>query len=91
MKIEIDIPDEELVAMIKEKLTERIAQNMYHGWHEGYAYRKEISKVVREVIREDIDNLSKRAVDAASKSIENRALKKFADSILEKVDAEDEL
>lgn len=82
MKVEIDIPDEELVAMIKEKLTDRIAQNMYHGWHEGYAYRKDISKVVREVIREDIDNLSKRAVDAASKSIENKALKKFADSLL---------
>lgn len=82
MKIEIDIPDEELVAMIKEKLTERIAQNMYQGWHEGYAYRKEIKEIVREVIKDDIDNLSKRAVDAASKSIENRALKKFADSLL---------
>ena len=68
--------------MVKEKLTEKIAQNMYHGWHEGYVYRKEIKEIVREVIKADIDNLSKRAVDAASKSIENKALKKFADSLV---------
>lgn len=82
MKIEIDISDEEIEAMVKEKLTERIAQSMYHGWHEGYVYRKEIKEIVREVIKNDIDNLSKRAVESASKSIENRALKKFADSLL---------
>lgn len=82
MKIEIEIPDEELNAMVYEKLSERIAQNMYHGWHEGYVYKKEIKEVVREFIKADIDNLSERAVLAAAKSIENRSLKKIADSLV---------
>lgn len=82
MKIEIEIPDEELKAMVSEKLSERIAKNMYHGWHEEYVYKKEIKEVVREYIKNDIDNLSERAVTAAAKSIENRSLKKIADSLV---------
>lgn len=82
MKIEIEIPDEELKAMVSEKLSETIAQNMYHGWHEGYVYKKEIKEVVREYIKNDIDNLSERAVTAAAKSIENHSLKKIADSLV---------
>ena len=82
MKIEIEIPDEELKAMVSEKLSERIAQNMYHGWHEGYVYKKEIKEIIREFIKSDIDNLSERAVTAAAKSIENRSLKKIADSLV---------
>lgn len=82
MKIEIEIPDEELKSMTMEKLSERIATHMYNGWHEGYVYRKEIKEVVREFIKGDIDNLSERAVNAAAKSIENRSLKKIADSLV---------
>lgn len=82
MKIEIEIPDEELKAMVEEKLSDRIAQHMYNGWHEGYVYHKEIKEVVREFIKKDIDNLSDRAVTAAAKSIENRSLKKIADSLV---------
>ena len=82
MKITIEIPDEELETMVKEKLSERIAQHMYNGWHEGYVYRKEIKEIVRELIKSDIDNLSDRAVTAAAKSIENRSLKKIADSLV---------
>lgn len=82
MKIDIDIPDEELKSMVMEKISERIATHMYNGWHEGYVYRKEIKEVVREFIKGDIDNLSERAVNAAAKSIENRSLKKIADSLV---------
>lgn len=82
MKIEIEIPEEELKAMVMANLSERIALNMYHGWHEGYVYKKEIKEVVREFIKADIDNLSERAVSAAAKSIENRSLKKIADSLV---------
>lgn len=82
MKIEIEIPDEELKAMVEEKLSDRIAHHMYSGWNEGYVYRKEIKEIVREVIKADIDNLSDRAVTAAAKSIENRSLKKIADSLV---------
>lgn len=82
MKIEIEIPDEDLKAMVEEKLSDRIALHMYNGWHEGYVYKKEIKEVVREYIKKDIDNLSERAVKAAAKSIENRSLKKIADSLV---------
>ena len=84
MKIEIEIPDEELKAMVMHNLSDRISMQMYTGWHEGYVYRKEIKEVVREFIRADIDNLSERAVAAAAKSIENRSLKKIADSLVQK-------
>ena len=83
MKVEIEIPEEELKAIVMDKLSERIAQLMYSGWHEGYVYRKEIKDVVREFIKKDIDNLSERAVTAAAKSIENRSLKKIADSLMD--------
>lgn len=84
MKIEIEIPDEELISAVKEKLTQRIAEHMYRGWSEGYVYRKEIKEVVRDFIKADIDNLSERAVTAAARSIENRSLKKIADSLVQK-------
>ena len=82
MKIEIEIPDDELKAMVMDRLSEKISQHMYNGWHEGYVYRKEIKEVVRDVIKADMNNLCDRAVAAASKSIENRALKKIADSLV---------
>lgn len=82
MKITVEISDEELKEMVMKNISDRIAENMYHGWHEGYVYKKEIKEVVREFIKKDIDNLSKRAVTAAAKSIENRSLKKIADSLV---------
>ena len=70
MKIEIEIPDEELKVMVAENLSERIAQHMYNGWREGYVYRKEIKEVVREFIKKDIENLSdKRGMVNDSKAI----------------------
>lgn len=78
MKIEIELPDEEIFEMAKGIAAKHIADNIvYRGYGEGYAYRKIIKEVVRDVIRSDIDNLSNRAVSAAAKSIENRAVKKL--------------
>lgn len=82
LKIEIEISDEELKAIVSDKISEKIARNMYDGWLEGRVYRKDIKEIVREVIKADIDNLSDRAVAAAAKSIENRSLKKIADSLV---------
>lgn len=82
MKITVEIPDEELKDMVMKNISDRIAQSMYHGWHEGYVYKKEIKEIIREFIKSDIDNLSERAITAAAKSIENRSLKKIADSLV---------
>jgi hypothetical protein len=40
-----------------------------------------IKQIVRECIRGDIENLSDRAVAAAAKSIENRAVKKLIEKL----------
>lgn len=78
MKIEIELPDDEIFEMAKQIAAKHIADRIVdRGYGEGYAYRKIIKEVVREVIRSDIDNLSDRAVSAAAKSIENRAVKKL--------------
>lgn len=78
MQIEINLPDEEIFEMAKQIAAKHIADKIVdRGYGEGYAYRKIIKEVVRDVIRTDIDNLSERAVSAAAKSIENRAVKKL--------------
>ena len=81
MKLTIEIPEDEILERAKEICAERVAKELYSAYSSGYAYRKMIKEIVREVIRADIDNLSERAVSAASKSIENRAVKKLLDKL----------
>ena len=89
MKITVDLPDEEIYEMAKELATKRIANRMIEsGYGDGYSYRKIIKEIVREVIKSDIDNLSERAVTAAAKSIENRAIKSSMNKILMEVAGE---
>lgn len=84
MKIEIELPDEEIFEMAKRIAAKHIADTMIEReYGSGYAYRKIIKEIVREVIRSDIENLSDRAVKAAAKSIENRAVKKMMDKMME--------
>lgn len=80
MKITIDIDDAEIIEAAKQKAIEDISDRMLNEFRhtsEKYCYRTAIKECVREVIKKDIDNLSERAVAAASKSIENRAVKKL--------------
>lgn len=85
MEITINIPDDELMELVKEKVSENIARRMLEkAYGDGCFYRREIKAAIREVIRSDIDNLSERAVAAASKSIENRAVKKLLDKLEDK-------
>ena len=80
MEITITIDDDEILEEAKKVIIEDIASRMlsqFRGSTERYCYRTVIKECVREVIKSDIDNLSDRAVTAASKSIENRAVKKL--------------
>ena len=87
MKIEIELPDEEIFEMAKSIAAKRIADSLIkNGYGDGYAYRRIIKEIVRDVIHSDIDNLSNRAVTAAAKSIENRAVKKMMTKILEETE-----
>lgn len=83
MKIELEIPDEELEQAITKILSEKLSHDLLNGYYSGYVYRKETKEIVREIIKSDIDNLSERAVQAASKSIENRAVKKLLNQLEE--------
>ena len=81
MKLTLEIPEDEILERAKEICAERVAKELYSTYGEGRYYRNTIKEIVREVIRADIDNLSERAVSAASKSIENRAVKKLLDKL----------
>ena len=82
MKLTIDIQEDEIADIAKQIIAERVAAEFVKSeYGNGRFYRNTIRDVVREVIRSDIDNLSDRAVVAASKSIENRAVKKLIDKL----------
>lgn len=77
MKISIDIDEDEILEKAKELIIHDIANRMMNSYSsDRYCYRKVIKECVREVIKSDMDNLAERAVNAASVSITNKAVKK---------------
>ena len=81
MKIELEIDEKEILDGAVAIVTSELAKKILHETYEGRVYRDTIKQIVRECIREDIDNLSARAVAAAAKSIENRAVKKLIEKL----------
>lgn len=80
MKITVEIDEQEIFDAAMKIVAEKVAKEIlgkYRG-SENYCYRKAIKEIVREVIKSDIDNLSDRAVQAASVSIANKGLKKIS-------------
>ena len=83
MKITVDISEEKIVEMAIGIAAEELSEAIRKGWGEGYySYRKLCKEVIREAIKENIDDLSDRAVSAAAKSIENKAVKKMLDKLV---------
>lgn len=83
MEITIKIDDEEIQEMATRIIAEKIVKELNSGHGMGYTYRRDVKAIIREILRENIDDLSGRAVAAASKSIENRAVKKLIDQLQE--------
>lgn len=83
MEIKISIPDEELQEMVASEITKRLVRELCGERGFGFTFRRDVKAIIREVIRENIDVLSDQAVSAASKSIENRAVKKLMDKLME--------
>lgn len=79
MKITVEIDDKEIETEVKRIVTEEIAKSILKNRStDGYIYRRMIKDAIRETIKADIDNLSDRAVEAASVSITNKGLKKVS-------------
>lgn len=80
MKIEIEIPDEEL----KEVITQVIAKELCSDYSaDRILYKRTIAECVREVIYADKENIVDRIVAQAGRECKNKAIKKLLESIEE--------
>ena len=74
MKIEIEIPDEEL----KEMLTKVIAERLYSDYSsDRNLYKRTIAECVRDVIYKDKANIVDKIVAQASRECRMKAVKKL--------------
>ena len=84
MKIVIEIDDDKLREQIEEEvrsiLVHDAVESARKSWGEGYRFRNDTKAVMREVIRENMDMFADKAIAAAAKSIENRAVRQKLDA-----------
>ena len=74
MRIEIEIPDDEL----KEMLTKVISERLYYDYsYERNLYKRTIAECVREVIYKDKEAIVDRTVVQASRECRTKAIKKL--------------
>ena len=74
MKIEIEIPDDEL----KDKIMEVIANDLYGKYScDRVLYKRTIAECVREVIYKDKASIVDRIVAQASRECRNKAFSKM--------------
>jgi len=84
MKIEIELADAEIKEAVLDIIAHDYAKRL-DAEHSTVKYvtRKEIKEVIRDLLRERMDEYAELAVKAASKSIENRAVKKLLNKLEE--------
>lgn len=80
MTLTIEIDEQEIADTVKELVVDRAATQIHremigNGEHFRYQYHTLVREIIREVLKDNYDVLAKEAVDAAAKSIENRAVK----------------
>ena len=78
MKIEIELADAEIKEAVLDIIAHDYAKRLdAERGTVKYVTRTEIKEVIRGLLRERMDEYAELAVNAASKSIENRAVKKL--------------
>jgi len=78
MKIEIELADAEIKEAVLDIIAHDYAKRLdAERSTVKYVTRTEIKEVIRGLLRERMDEYAELAVNAASKSIENRAVKKL--------------
>lgn len=84
MKIVIEIDDDKLREQLEDEvrsiLIREAVEAARKSWGEGYRFRNDTKAVMREVIRENMDMFADKAIAAAAKSIENRAVRQKLDA-----------
>ena len=77
MTITVNLTDEEIKDAVLQIVAKKTAEAMdsEFGSSIQYVTRREVKAVIRELLKERMDELADRAVTAAAKSIENRAMK----------------
>lgn len=78
MKIEIEVPDEELKAALLKVVAERLVGNYAE---DSGKYRRTISDCVREIIYQDKGNIVDRVVDQASRECTKKSVRKIMDAL----------
>lgn len=82
MEYRIGIDEEKIAKAVEERLIEELTVALKASWGMGHVFRKDCKEVIREIIRENIDDFAERAIAAAAKSIENRAIKQKMNELL---------
>lgn len=85
MTINIELTDEEIKEAVLQIVAEKLAKSLNSEFPTSIQYitRKEVKAVIRELLKEQMDDLSERAVAAAAKSIENKGIKKMLEEAVE--------
>lgn len=79
MKIEIEIPDEELKEVITQVIAKKLCSDYYSA--DRTLYKRTIAECVREVIYADKENIVDRIVAQAGRECKNKAIKKLLESV----------
>lgn len=75
MKIEIEIPDEELIECVKSVIAQRLVGDRFS--YDRNLYKNEIAQAVRDVIYADKENIVNMVVGRASREVKSKAIKKL--------------
>lgn len=74
MKIEVEIPDEEMQECIKQLVAKRLLTDYSYDKN---VYKREIAQAVRDVIYKDKENIVNMVVSRASREVKSKAIKKL--------------
>lgn len=75
MKIEIEISDEEIADLIKDKIAQVIVGDRFS--YDKNMYKSAIAQAVRDVIYADKENIVNMTVNRASREIKSKAIAKL--------------
>lgn len=89
MTITIEVSDEELKDKIMEIVAERAASGIFDKMGRAkYMFDRDIQRAVKEMLKDNIEEITDRAVLSASRAIEYRGVKKLMDKFTDDVQEE---